>query len=93
MDTHARCRFYTREAAANAMDRLHQQELPDFPGTKVRIQPSQAKHKLFIGGIPHELTREGLRAALEPVVKGGWGCLQAQIRVGLGEAWSASQVP
>jgi len=36
----------------------------------VRIQPSQAKNKLFIGGIPHELSREGMQAVLEPRVKG-----------------------
>ena len=48
-------------------------EVPGFPGSKVRIQPSQAKHKLFIGGIPHELTRDSLRELLEPVVKGGRG--------------------
>lgn len=65
-------RFYTREAATTALDRLHLKELPDFPSTKVRIQPSQAKHKLFIGGIPHELTRDTLKELLDPVVRGGW---------------------
>ncbi|KAL4857414.1 Phototropin-1B [Chlorella vulgaris] len=62
-------KFYTREAATTALDRLHLKELPDFPSTKVRIQPSQAKHKLFIGGIPHELTRDTLKDLLDPVVR------------------------
>ena len=67
------------------MDRLHSKELPDFPSTRVRIQPSQAKHKLFIGGIPHELSREELKDMLDPIVKGeagglaggGWVSLRA----------------
>ncbi len=37
---------------------------------QVRIQPSQAKNKLFLGGIPHELTREDLFDLLSPLVKG-----------------------
>ena len=30
----------------------------------------QAKHKLFLGGIPHELSREELADILAPTVKG-----------------------
>ena len=53
------------------MDRLHMREIPGFPGSKARIQPSQAKHKLFVGGIPHELSREDVKAELDMSVKGG----------------------
>jgi hypothetical protein len=69
-------RFYTREAAITALDRLQARDLADFPGHKVRVQPSQSKNKLFVGGIPHELTREGLKELLDPIVKGarGRGC-------------------
>lgn len=37
---------------------------------QVRIQPSQSKNKLFVGGIPHDLTREALEQQLLPLVKG-----------------------
>lgn len=43
---------------------------PPRPAAQVRIQPSQAKNKLFLGGIPHELTREDLFDLLSPLVKG-----------------------
>lgn len=36
----------------------------------MRIQPSQSKNKLFVGGIPHDLTREVLEQQLLPLVKG-----------------------
>ena len=36
----------------------------------MRIQPSQAKHRLFIGGIPHDITRDGLEDILITRVKG-----------------------
>jgi heterogeneous nuclear ribonucleoprotein R len=63
-------KYYTKEAALTAQDQLNMRELPDYPGQKVRIQPSQAKNKLFLGGIPHELTREDLFDLLGPLVKG-----------------------
>lgn len=51
--------------------RLHAPAPPlPRPAAQVRIQPSQAKNKLFLGGIPHELTREDLFDLLSPLVKG-----------------------
>lgn len=43
---------------------------------QVRVQQSQAKHKLFIGGIPREMQQAALEEALRGAVKGGgWqGC-------------------
>eukprot|EP00887_Chlorella_sp_A99_P007263 scaffold2.g7263.t1 len=63
-------KFMGREAAITAMDRLSGRELADFPGHRVRVQPSQAKHRLFIGGLPHHLDRGGLEAALDGRVRG-----------------------
>lgn len=57
--------YKTREGALTAMDRLHGKELPDFPGQKVRVQPSQVKNRLYIGGIPHSMTKEELKDAIE----------------------------
>lgn len=34
------------------------------------MQPSQAKNRLFVGGLPTDLTSEALRAAVEPVAVG-----------------------
>lgn len=63
-------KFYSKEAAVAAQERLSGREIPDFPNSKVRIQPSQSKNKLFVGGIPHDLTREVLEQQLLPLVKG-----------------------
>ncbi|KAL4448889.1 hypothetical protein ABPG77_007606 [Micractinium sp. CCAP 211/92] len=63
-------KFYNKEAAVAAQERLSGREIPDFPNSKVRIQPSQSKNKLFVGGIPHDLTREALEQQLLPLVKG-----------------------
>ena len=37
---------------------------------QVRVQQSQAKHKLFMGGIPRETTKADLEDAINAVVKG-----------------------
>ena len=55
--------YATREAALSAMDRLHGREVA--PGHKVRVQPSQSKNRLFVGGLPHSYTKEAVREALE----------------------------
>lgn len=39
----------------------------------MRVQQSQAKHKLFIGGIPREMQKEQLEETLGGLVKGGCG--------------------
>lgn len=46
------------------------------PGTaswhalQVRVQQSQAKHKLFIGGVPREMSKDDLENALKGLTKG-----------------------
>jgi hypothetical protein len=39
-------------------------------GAQLRVAPSQSKHKLYIGNIPRELTKEQLREQLDAAVKG-----------------------
>lgn len=63
-------KYYSREAAITAMDRLNGRELADYPGQRLRVQPSQSKHRLFLGGLPHDLDRAGLEAALGDRVRG-----------------------
>lgn len=63
-------RYKEKAAAANAMEALHLQEMKDFPGFKVRMAPSQAKHKLFVGNIPKAYTQEEVERQLNLVVKG-----------------------
>uniref|UniRef100_A0A1D2A027 RRM domain-containing protein n=1 Tax=Auxenochlorella protothecoides TaxID=3075 RepID=A0A1D2A027_AUXPR len=62
--------FTTRDSATAALAQLHSTELPDHPGFKVRVQPSQSKHRLFLGGLPNSLTQAELRAVLEPALRG-----------------------
>lgn len=64
------CVYKTKEAAAAATGKLNQTELIDFPGKKVSTQISQVKNRLYIGGIPRELTKESLAALLSADVKG-----------------------
>ena len=70
-------KYTTKEAAVLAMDRLTGRELADFPGNRVRVQPSQAKHRLFIGGLPHDLTRETLDGIVRGHAIGASGCRAA----------------
>jgi RNA recognition motif-containing protein len=57
--------YTSREGALVAMDRLAGRAMPDFPSHKVRIQPSQAKNRLFLGGLLHSLGRDDVRRELE----------------------------
>ena len=57
--------YLKKESALQAMDRLHQKEMNDFCGQRVRVQPSQAKNKLWVGGLPHSMGQDSLREALE----------------------------
>ena len=57
--------YQDRAGALTAMDRLAGREMPDFPGHKVRVAPSQAKNRIFMGGLAHSMTQEELRQAIE----------------------------
>ncbi|KAG7671347.1 hypothetical protein Ndes2437B_g03988 [Nannochloris sp. 'desiccata'] len=59
--------FTEKEAALRAMDRLSGKAMKDFPEQTVRVQPSQSKNKLWIGGLPHSMNQEALREALAPL--------------------------
>jgi hypothetical protein len=37
---------------------------------QLRVAPSQSKHKLYIGNIPRELSKEAFKAQLDAVVRG-----------------------
>ncbi|GAB4820056.1 hypothetical protein N2152v2_007102 [Parachlorella kessleri] len=63
-------KYKTKEGALTALDRLHSKELSGYHGHRVRVQQSQAKHKLFMGGIPREMTKADLENAINAVVKG-----------------------
>lgn len=39
-------------------------------GTQLRVAPSQSKHKLYVGNIPKELTRDTLKEQISAVAKG-----------------------
>lgn len=57
--------YQDREGALTAMDRLHGKELKDYPGQKLRVQPSQVKNRLFVGGLPHNMSKDEVQEALE----------------------------
>lgn len=57
--------YADRESALRAMDKLHGKEMEPYPDNKVRVQPSQSKNRLFVGGLPHSLTKEELHTFLE----------------------------
>lgn len=59
--------FTEKEAALRAMDRLSGKAMKDFPDQTVRVQPSQTKNKLWIGGLPHSMNQDALREALAPL--------------------------
>jgi heterogeneous nuclear ribonucleoprotein R len=56
--------FAEKESALRAMDRLSGKPMKDFPEQLVRVQPSQTKNKLWIGGLPHSMNEEALKEAL-----------------------------
>ena len=39
-------------------------------GLQLRVAPSQSKHKLYVGNIPKELTRDTLKEQISAVAKG-----------------------
>jgi heterogeneous nuclear ribonucleoprotein R len=59
--------FTEKEAALRAMDRLSGKAMKDFPEQMVRVQPSQSKNKLWIGGLPHSMNEDALKEALAPL--------------------------
>lgn len=36
----------------------------------MRVAPSQSKHKLYVGNLPKDMSKEDLEAVLQPLVKG-----------------------
>lgn len=66
----ASLRLHAGAASLPSTRSPHLAACPAAPTLQVRIQPSQSKNKLFLGGIPHELTREDLFDLLSPLVKG-----------------------
>ncbi|EIE23761.1 RNA-binding domain-containing protein [Coccomyxa subellipsoidea C-169] len=63
-------KFKTRAAATDALEKLAGKQLADFPGQNLRVAPSQSKHKLYVGNIPRDLSKDTLKAELDAVVKG-----------------------
>ncbi|KAK9905524.1 hypothetical protein WJX75_001554 [Coccomyxa subellipsoidea] len=63
-------KFKTRAAATDALEKLAGKQLADFPGQNLRVAPSQSKHKLYVGNIPRELSKDALKEQLDAVVKG-----------------------
>ncbi|GAQ87382.1 hypothetical protein KFL_003490060 [Klebsormidium nitens] len=59
--------YREREAAAKAVTDFQSLEIK---GKSVRVNNSQSKHRLFVGGIPRDLTKETLREHLEEVTLG-----------------------
>jgi len=39
-------------------------------GAQLRVAPSQSKHKLYVGNLPKDMSKEDLQATLAPLVKG-----------------------
>ena len=39
-------------------------------GVQVRVAPSQSKHKLYVGNLPKDMSKDDLEAVLQPLVKG-----------------------
>ncbi|KAL6765092.1 hypothetical protein V8C86DRAFT_2461168 [Haematococcus lacustris] len=64
------CVYKTREGADAALEKLNQAELPDHPGRKAIVVRSDVKNKLFLGGLPRDMSKEGLITLLEAGVKG-----------------------
>ena len=59
------------------------------PGAaQVRVAPSQSKHKLYVGNLPKDMSKDDLEAVLQPLVKGAPAPLQRAVGksrvVGLG---------
>eukprot|EP00775_Hariotina_reticulata_P004666 gene4666-4919_t len=62
--------YTTKTAAENAVQHLNMQELPDFPGRKVRVNESQVKNRLFMGNLPRSMTLHQLEEELKKEVVG-----------------------
>eukprot|EP00882_Tetradesmus_deserticola_P015278 GHRQ01016274.1.p1 GENE.GHRQ01016274.1~~GHRQ01016274.1.p1 ORF type:complete len:304 (+),score=145.33 GHRQ01016274.1:334-1245(+) len=62
--------YKTKAAAENAVQHLNAQELPDFPGRKVRVNESQVKNRLYMGNLPRSMTQHQLEAALKEELQG-----------------------
>lgn len=54
------------------MTLLEGREVKDFPGRRVNVVPSIVKNKLYVGGMPRDITREELEALLHTEVVGEW---------------------
>ncbi len=37
---------------------------------QLRFAPSQSKHKLYVGNLPKDMSKDDLQAVLHPLVKG-----------------------
>ncbi|MEW5303581.1 MAG: hypothetical protein WDW36_006260 [Sanguina aurantia] len=64
------CVYKTREMAAAAIETLQLTEIAESPGRKVNLVASTVKHKLFLGNLLKEMSREELKSTLELEVKG-----------------------
>ncbi|KDD72238.1 hypothetical protein H632_c3652p0, partial [Helicosporidium sp. ATCC 50920] len=62
--------FKSRDSASQALSRLGNEELPGFPGLRPRVQPSAAKNKLYVGGLPPDMSQGEVLAALRDLVRG-----------------------
>lgn len=63
-------RFATKKAAATALETLSGKELGAYPGRRLRVSPSQSKHKLYLGNIPRDAVRDDLQERLQQAAPG-----------------------
>jgi len=71
--TYAFINFRTKAMALKAIQNLSNK---DLKGKKIKVSPSQAKNRLFIGNVPHDWTHDDFKTAVEEV---GPGVLKVEL--------------
>lgn len=64
--------YKEKDAADAACEKLNGGKLKDFPHRSVKVIPSNAKNKLFVGAIPNDMKTEEVEEAFKAEVQGGW---------------------
>ncbi len=64
--------YKEKEAADAACEKLNGGKLKDFAHRSVKVIPSNAKNKLFVGAIPNDMKQEEVEEAFKAEVQGGW---------------------
>jgi hypothetical protein len=62
--------YKTKESADAACEKLNGGKLPEHPQRSVKVIPSNAKNKLFVGAIPNDMTEEQVLEAFKAEVQG-----------------------